>query len=132
MKRNLILSLVILVVAAICFQTVSAQFPIKIPKIGKPKTEQPKTEESNTEQSDADTNSSAPNEAKQTEKRFRSDHAQLRLQTRKSERRLHQRQTGRIHSQNFLQRRAGARNEIHRPAERLARAERFRQTASAE
>ena len=41
MRENLILLILILIVSAANFQKVSAQFPIKIPKIGKPKIEQP-------------------------------------------------------------------------------------------
>ena len=45
MKKNLILTFVVLIVMVICFQTSTAQFTIKIPKIGKPKTDPPKTDE---------------------------------------------------------------------------------------
>jgi hypothetical protein len=47
MKRNLILTLAFLTLSVFCLKTVSAQFPIKIPKlpkVEKPKQEQPKTD----------------------------------------------------------------------------------------
>ena len=69
MKRNFMLPLALFIAAAICFQTASAQFPIKIPKINKPKVEQPKTGGKNAGQSTEDANSSAPNAPKQTENR---------------------------------------------------------------
>ncbi len=62
MKKKFILIFAFLLVSGFGFQSVSAQFNIKIPKINKPKTEQPKTDKPNT-------NSPTSNNAKQNENR---------------------------------------------------------------
>lgn len=62
-KISLIMLLISAVLIGIC-QPVSAQFPIKIPKINKPKVEQPQTAPPNTNEKP-----SAPNNAKQNENR---------------------------------------------------------------
>ncbi len=66
-KNNLLTLILIIILAGIC-QTTSAQFNIKIPKIGKPKKEEAKVEQPNT-----DANQSAPNESKSNENRSSSN-----------------------------------------------------------
>ncbi|MGI8468463.1 MAG: hypothetical protein ACR2N3_08420 [Pyrinomonadaceae bacterium] len=69
MKKNLILILIFTIILALGFQTVSAQFNIKIPKLPKtekPKTEQPKPDDNSTPQSQSNQNSSNQNRAAQT------------------------------------------------------------------
>ncbi|MGI8788319.1 MAG: hypothetical protein ACR2HG_11220 [Pyrinomonadaceae bacterium] len=64
MIKYLILLPVFLFVSVFGCQTISAQFPIKIPKISKPKIEQPKTDESK-----SDANPSVPNNPKSNDNR---------------------------------------------------------------
>ncbi len=59
MKKIALLNLVLVIILASVCQTASAQFNIKIPKIGKPKKEEPKVEQPNT-----DANQSEPNKSK--------------------------------------------------------------------
>jgi len=59
MKKIALLNLVLIIVLTGVCQTVSAQFPIKIPKIGKQKKEEPKTEPPT-----ADTNQTESNTTK--------------------------------------------------------------------
>ena len=55
MKKTSILILAVLIVSLFCWQTVSAQFNIKIPKINKPKVEKPTTDEQPTVSDDTKT-----------------------------------------------------------------------------
>ncbi|MDQ6787486.1 MAG: hypothetical protein M3033_11825, partial [Acidobacteriota bacterium] len=65
MKKNSLLMFAFLIVSAFGIETVSAQFPIKVPKL--PKTEKPKTEQTpggndSTPQNQSNQNSSNPNQ----------------------------------------------------------------------
>ena len=86
MKKNLILFILFLIVTAVCFQTTSAQFNIKIPKFGKPKKEEPKPEQAPTNAptnapSTDDGNASAPATAMATGPFILKDWVQIRPAT---------------------------------------------------
>lgn len=66
MKKDLILKLMFLCVSAICCLDVSAQFPLKIPKIGKSKPEQPKPAEQPTTGQQNGGGDSSPNSSKKS------------------------------------------------------------------
>ena len=70
MKKNNLLILILLIVLTGAGQMASAQFPLKLPKIGKPKAEQSKPEQTPIPPpSKADANPSAPSDANQNTSR---------------------------------------------------------------
>lgn len=62
MKKISLYVLAAMFVSAFAFQSATAQFPIKIPKINKPKVEQPKVEQPKTEGNDSSTQTQPANQ----------------------------------------------------------------------
>ncbi len=62
MIKKLMAAFAFLVFSAFCYQSVPAQFNIKIPKIGKPKKEEPKPEQPNNDENQSTSNDAKPSE----------------------------------------------------------------------